>query len=158
MIFCDMDGVLVDFDGYFKKKYGIFPFEISKQDLWETVLQTKDYWLNLPKTADADILVNFLNQTGYTILTGLPSYGFDKAEKEKKAWLKKHYNKEHNIICCLSKDKPNYGCAKDILIDDRKNNIQNWQKMGGIGILHKSANETIKQLKQHIDNKKTLSI
>ncbi len=147
MIFCDMDGVLVDFDGEFKRKYGVFPFEISRTDLWETVLQTKDYWLNLPKTSDADLLIQFLNQTGYTILTGLPSYGFDKAEKEKRAWLKKHYNKEKDVICCLSKDKPQYGKAQDILIDDRENNIKNWEKMGGIGILHTSAQSTIQQLK-----------
>ena len=148
MIFCDMDGVLVDFDGAFIKKHGIPPYKLPRQELWQIVLDTENYWVNLPKRQDADTLVAFLKKYGFQILTGLPVYGFDKAEKEKRQWLKDNYGIEQGVICCLSKDKQNYGRAKDILIDDREPNIKNWEAMGGIGILHTSAEETIKRLKE----------
>ena len=35
-----------------------------------------------------------------------------------------------------------------ILIDDRKDNIEQWINAGGIGILHTSADDTITQLKK----------
>lgn len=148
MIFCDMDGVLVDFDKEFERNHGILPYQLPREELWQIVLDTENYWLNLPKLKDADKLVSYLNKHGFQILTGLPVYGYDKAEKEKRLWLKKHYGKEDGVICCLSKDKQNFGKPKDILIDDREPNIQRWEEMGGIGILHTSAEETIRKLKE----------
>ena len=148
MIYCDMDGVLVDFDGSFEKKYGVLPSTLPRQDLWQLVLDTKDYWINLPKCHDADLLIKYLKKFDFQILTGLPAYGFDKAEKEKRQWLKNNYGIEKGVICCLSKDKQNYGKPKDILIDDREKNINHWVEMGGIGILHTSAEDTISQLKK----------
>lgn len=148
MIFCDMDGVLVDFDREFERNHGILPYKLPREELWQIVLDTENYWVNLPKLSDADMLVEYLNKHGFKILTGLPSYGFDKAEKEKKQWLKNHYGIEDGVICCLSKDKQIYGKPKDVLIDDRPQNIERWVEMGGIGILHTSAEDTIRQLKE----------
>ena len=134
MIFCDMDGVLTDFDGEFERRFGMPPHAIPRPEL--------------SKTGGADKLVGYLNRFGFCILTGLPAYGYDKAEKEKRLWLKKHYNKEDGVICCLSKDKQNFGARQDILIDDLPANIARWEQMGGIGILHTSADETIRKLQE----------
>ena len=152
MIFCDMDGVLVDFNGAFQRKFGIAPSSLPREQLWEKVLNTENYWCNLPKAKNADKLVDCLNKYGFCILTGLPAYGYDKAEKEKRIWLKENYNKECDVICCLSKDKQNFGKKNDILIDDLEKNIQRWEEMGGIGILHTSAENTIKKLEELIKN------
>ena len=35
-----------------------------------------------------------------------------------------------------------------VLIDDRQKNIDAWEKAGGIGIVHESANKTINALKE----------
>ena len=35
----------------------------------------------------------------------------------------------------------------NVLIDDRQSNIDAWESEGGIGILHKNARDTIKELK-----------
>ncbi|MBP5699152.1 MAG: hypothetical protein J6W96_06470, partial [Alphaproteobacteria bacterium] len=59
-----------------------------------------------------------------------------------------NYGIVDGVICCLSKDKQKYGKPNDILIDDRPNNIEKWIKMGGIGILHTSAKETIRKLEE----------
>jgi len=148
MIFCDMDGVLVDFDGSFEKKHGILPYKLPREELWNIVTNTPNYWVDLPKLHDADLLMNYLKKFDFQILTGLPVEGFDKAEKEKKQWLKNNYGIVSGVICCLSKDKQNYGKARDVLIDDRAPNIEKWEAMGGIGILHTSAQKTIEKLKE----------
>ena len=149
MIYCDMDGVLVDFDESFKKKYGEYPYNIPREKLWEIVINTPNYWVNLPPQKDAHLLIEFLERHGFEILTGLPHYGFDKANIEKRQWIKNHIGKHVNVICCLSKDKQNYLHPNDILIDDREQNIQRWTEAGGIGILHTSAENTIQQLKKY---------
>lgn len=148
MIFCDMDGVLVDFDESFKAKYGAYPYLIPKEQLWKIVNSTPNYWVNLPEQKDAQILIRFLEKHGFEILTGLPHDGFDKANVEKRQWIKEHIGPYIKINCCLSKDKQNYIKDKDILIDDREPNIERWIEHGGIGILHKSAEDTISQLQQ----------
>lgn len=151
MIFCDMDGVLVDFDESFKSKYGDYPYNFPKERLWEIVITTPNYWVDLPKKKDAQKLIDFLEKNNFEILTGLPHYGFDKANIEKRQWIKKHIGSHVCVNCCLSKDKQNYIRTKgvDILIDDREPIIQKWIEAGGIGILHTSADETINQLKKY---------
>lgn len=148
MIFCDMDGVLVDFDGAFEKKHGVLPYKIPREELWEIVINTHNYWVNLPKMRDADKLIGYLKNFDFRILTGLPVYGYSKAQKEKTQWLKEQYGIVNGVICCLSKDKQKFGRPGDILIDDRENNILKWIEMGGVGILHTSADKTIQQLKK----------
>lgn len=148
MIFCDMDGVLADFDAGFKDKFGCLPDDISRRQLWKNVLTVENYWLNLPKMHDADILFNCLNKYGFTILTGIPPEDYARAEMEKRLWLKQNYNKENDVICCLSKDKYKFCKKCDILIDDLEKNVKMWEKAGGIGILHTSAADTINKLKE----------
>lgn len=146
MIYCDLDGVLADFDQAFKRETGKFPREVSRTELWETIGQIPNYWLSIRKTPDADMLLNWLSAHSYQILTGLPVTGYETAEEQKREWVKKHIGNEVFVNCCLSKDKPRY-CAKgDILIDDFEPNIREWEKAGGIGILHKNATDTIEKL------------
>ena len=44
--------------------------------------------------------------------------------------------------------KQQFSGENQILIDDRVDNIEQWKSKGGIGILHTSASDTIKQLKE----------
>jgi hypothetical protein len=47
-----------------------------------------------------------------------------------------------------AKDKKDLAEPNAILIDDRKDNIQQWIDAGGIGIRHISTESTIKQLQK----------
>ena len=149
MIFCDMDGVLVDFDEGYKQKFGVYPRTVERPKLWEIIINTPNYWLDLQPHKDAHILITFLEKHGFEILTGLPHYGYDKAEIEKRAWIKKYIGEHIKVNCCLSKDKQKYIKDRDILIDDWEPNIKRWTEAGGIGILHTSAEDTIQQLKKY---------
>lgn len=148
MIYLDMDGVIADFDGYFERLFGVLPRQIPATERWNKVNKTPNYWVDLPKTPEADILITHLKKYGFAILTGVPHLGCDKAKAQKRQWLKKHYGIEANIICCNSRDKANYCQVGDILIDDWPPNIERWIQAGGIGILHTSVEDTLEQLKR----------
>ena len=52
-----------------------------------------------------------------------------------------------NAVC--RKHKQNYCTGpEDILIDDREKTIREWRNLGGTGILHVSAEETLEELKK----------
>ncbi len=148
MIFCDMDGVLADFDFAFKDKFGIVSEGLTRKKKWGLVTSEENYWLNLPKMKDADVLFKYLSKFDFTILTGAPPEDYERAEAEKRLWMKMQYNKDDRFICCLGRDKCKYCKKFDILIDDLKHNIVAWEKKGGTGILHTSANDTIAKLKE----------
>ena len=44
--------------------------------------------------------------------------------------------------------KQNYAAPNHILIDDRADNINQWEAAGGIGILHTSTASTLTKLKE----------
>lgn len=153
MIYCDLDGVLADFNKAFQRLTGKLPHEVERKELWTTINNTPLYWYQLDKMPDADVLLSFLNKSPYQILTGLPASGYDKAEVEKRAWVKDKIDENLHVICCLSKDKPVYCQKGDILIDDYPSNIRAWEKAGGIGILHTDAQSTIQQLQTILSEK-----
>ena len=71
----------------------------------------------------------------------------------KMSWLKKNTKvKRSKINLVLREQKKKF--AKDdngnanILIDDYEKNIQEWERSGGIGVLHKNAPNTIRELKK----------
>lgn len=148
MIFCDLDGVLVDFQRQYFNVFGKNISLTTKVEEWSNISKVENYWLDMPKTKDADELLEYLSNYDYKILTGLPETGYEKAENEKSKWVENHLGADIDIICCLAKEKPLFGKPNDILIDDREKNINHWKKMGGIAILHKSARETIEELKK----------
>ena len=52
------------------------------------------------------------------------------------------------LILAYSYNKKDYADKNSILIDDYSKNIEQWRAAGGIGILHTSAEDTIKQLQK----------
>jgi hypothetical protein len=155
IIFCDMDGVLVDFDKGYEELTGKSTKHVKLQDkneFWNLLkrslkdkgLVEYDYWVNLPWMPDGQTLWDYIKPYSPYILTA-PS--MDPGSKQgKNEWvqrldgMKKIYFKPARFKQELSgKDR--------ILIDDRADTIDNWRSKGGIGILHTSAANTIKQLK-----------
>ena len=45
-------------------------------------------------------------------------------------------------------NKPDYASPTSILIDDYPKNIKEWENKGGIGIVHKSAEQTLRALEK----------
>lgn len=148
MIYCDLDGVLADFDGGYYNLFHIMPRTVERPYLWYQIEKLENYWLNLALMPDSDLLLNELKKHAFKILTGLPKIGFEKAETQKRQWVQKYIGEGVPVICTFSKDKALYCKGKeDILIDDWMPNIQDWQKAGGTGIFYRNAKQVLDELK-----------
>ena len=155
-IFCDMDGVLVDFDKGYKDLTGKDTKHHDVQDknefwrlldksLEEKGLEEYDYWVNLPWMPDGKLLWNYISPYKPYILTA-PS--LDPGSKiAKREWVERELPEAKNVYFRRAQLKPNFSGKNRILIDDREDTIESWIAQGGIGIHHTSAANTIEQLK-----------
>tara|TARA_Y100000310_G_scaffold123587_1_gene122347 strand:- start:7264 stop:7776 length:513 start_codon:yes stop_codon:yes gene_type:complete len=153
-IFCDMDGVITDFDkGYqdvsgnstdgYEEKYGAEAF-------WKPINDGGvKWWAELPWMPDGKKLWDFILPYKPTILSA-PARGED-CPKGKEIWIKRELG---DIPFIFEKDKYKYAQDNHILIDDTKKKIDAWVEHGGIGILHTSADKTIEELRNLLGNSK----
>ncbi len=150
-IYSDMDGVLTDFDKSFEKySKGIPPREyekkFGKEGFWELIDgQGKvGFWVGMPWMEDGKDYWNYIKDYDVELLSS-PSRS-QTSRLGKRLWVR---NNLPGIKLHLAQayNKQNYAEPNHILIDDRESNIEQWREAGGIGILHTSASDTIKQLK-----------
>ena len=152
-IFCDMDGVLTDFMNGIKKTHN--KKSVEQGDVDEVLLSdigtSKEWWVSLDPMPDAMKLWKYISKYEVQVLSACPSVcRDDKAViAGKKAWAKKHLKPSpYKVNIVQRRDKKNFARPNSILIDDHIKNINEWKSAGGIGILHKSTSNTIKQLKK----------
>jgi hypothetical protein len=153
-IYCDMDGVLADFDKRFKDlnpeklsaaqyqtKYGIEKF-------WSFIDEENKvkFWVGIPWIPDGKQLWDYIKDKQPTLLSA-PSRK-PASRLGKRLWVKNNIPGTPLILAAADK-KQNYSGRNKILIDDRLDNIEQWVSQGGIGILHTSAQDTIQQLKKY---------
>jgi 5'(3')-deoxyribonucleotidase len=155
-IFCDMDGVLVDFDKGYKDLTGVATHHANEQgknefwNLFNTSLEEKgipeyQYWVNLGWQPGGQELWNFIKPYKPYILTA-PTYNPESREG-KREWVQR-LDGMKNIYFRPAKSKSDFSGKNRILIDDRADTIDKWNAKEGIGILHTSAQSTIEKLKQ----------
>ena len=168
-IFCDLDGVLVDFDAGYEKLTGVKTHHADRQgsqhfwDLYRDSLKLKgisarEYWENLPWMPDGPKMWNYISGYNPYVLTA-PAVDFTIPKPEryrithnesmqgKTEWVKRLDNMKR-MYFAASSFKQQYSGQNKILIDDRQPTIDAWNSKGGIGIFHTSADNTIKQLQE----------
>jgi hypothetical protein len=149
-IYSDMDGVLTDFDKAFMEvSGGIFPSEyeknFGKDGFWKLIdAEGADFWEKMPWMSDGKTYWDYIKEYN-PILLSSPSRS-STSRLGKRLWVKNNLPGT-KLILAQAKDKQNYAQKDRILIDDRPSNIEQWRASGGVGILHTSASDTIKQLK-----------
>jgi len=169
-LYVDMDGVLVDFVRGVKLLTGIdWNAPVSRQEKLarnHRVFECPNFWENLPPTRDFHTLWNYVVPYEPHILTAVPrgingeppSESSQRYAREGKwIWCEKYLGipKDH-FHAVFREHKQNYATKienrnviSNILIDDTNQNIQEWMKNRGIGILHTSAADSISKLKLH---------
>jgi hypothetical protein len=150
-IFCDMDGVLCDFDAQFEHYYGILPREYANQKGSQLMKKAVDdigikYWSEMPWFPGAKQLWDYISDYSPIILTSPSS--FIHARAGKLQWISKNLDpKPQDIMFAQTGLKhevlSDFDPKRSILIDDFYRNTAPWQDSGGIGITHKSADKTI---------------
>ena len=150
-IYCDLDMVLVNFIKGADAAVGGSFVNASKDERWHKVNQVKGFWANLEWMPGAKRLYQFIARYDTHVLSAYT--GRDPTSKVgKMKWLAKNTDfKRSNINLVLRSQKQLYAKTDEkpnILIDDYKKNIGEWEAKGGIGILHTNVVKTISELKR----------
>ena len=150
IIYCDMDGVLVDFEKGYKDLTGTSTKQFPKGDnsFWQPISDAgAEFWATLPWMPDGKELWNYIKKYKPNILSSPSQDPSSKVGKE--AWLKMHLQGGYKKAYFYGRaNKQLFSDKNRILIDDLPNTISEWNAKGGIGILHTSAANTIKELKK----------
>lgn len=145
-LFVDMDGVLADFDTGHELVFGRRTDKAADDVDWAAVRGVPDFYLNLPPMPDMPDLWTYIAPFRPIVLTGVPT-SIAEAPENKRAWIKKHFGSDVEVRCCRSKEKYLHAAPGDILIDDWEKYRSLWIAQGGIWITHRTAAETIGELK-----------
>lgn len=161
IIYIDLDGVMADF-GKASTKYLGKPFSqntLSKEEnetMWNTLRKVDRFFFNLEPMPYLEELLSAIKATGcrHQVLTAIPRRSsFPNADVDKIEWSAKHLGPEIVVkLAASGREKWKHCIAGDIIIDDRKDIIDDWITKGnGIGIWHTgSPTTTIAQLNNHV--------
>ena len=150
IIYCDMDGVIADFDKRFTDLSGMSPNQYEQkygiEQFWNFIDNEIGvrFWVGIPWMQDGKQLWEYIKKYKPTLLSA-PSRN-NESRLGKRLWVKKHIPGAKLVLASRA-NKQDYAKPNAILIDDRPDTIIEWENKGGIGILHKSAEETIQKLK-----------
>jgi hypothetical protein len=151
-IYCDMDGVLADFE---KGVADMIGGKFNDKRWPELPL---DFFHRLEPMPDAKKLWGFIGKYDPFILTAIPRSSRGsisaRATEDKTRFMKRWFGVGKDKMYPVQRvNKANFAMdgrdsRPNLLIDDHIKNIQAFQKAGGIGVRHTSASDTIKQLKE----------
>ena len=150
-LYCDMDGVLADFETRFEQySDGLttdeYRDEFGISAFWELVNgEGVGFWVGIPWMSDGKALFDYIKPNLFSLLSAPSSENSSRLGK--RLWVKNKIPGT-KLILASAKNKQNYSEEGAILIDDREDTIREWDSRGGIGILHTSAGSTIQQLQK----------
>lgn len=158
-IFTDLDGVLANFskgvERFFDEVHNEDRYEDDpayRKRMWDAIREYHkdggELWYELDLMPDAMKLWDYVKDHKPEILsaTGDPKYN---AEDQKRRWVKEKICPKVKVnIVRKAADKHKFADENHILIDDKEKAIKPWKDAGGIGIIHTSAANTIKELKK----------
>ena len=160
-IYFDMDGVLADFE---KGVREILRMEPQPQNgersaelddlMWEMMRKVDHFYDRLDLMPGAkEMFDRVYGKYGdrCEILTGVPreERGIVDAVPDKIAWSHRLLSKDVKVHTVCRKHKIQFSTGPEaVLIDDREKTIKEWRELGGTGILHVSAEQTLKELEE----------
>ena len=155
-IYCDMDGVLCDFAKGVERVIGksITQWSYgSKSEKWDKIKATPKFWHTLPWENGGKQLWSFISKYKPHILSAYVEESFDpNCIPGKSHWARTNLGiAPGNVNLVKRVQKQNYAKVAGqpaILIDDYKKNTDQFTAKGGIGILHTSTSNTIRELKK----------
>ncbi len=159
-IYFDMDGVLADFDRGVRELCGMEAQDQGMRSpamddlMWEEIKKIDHFYDRLdlmPGAKEMFDAVYGVYGDRCEILTGIrkEKRGIVTAAEDKISWMKRILSDKVKVNICYRAEKIDRCTGPEtVLIDDLKKNIDEWQEAGGTGILHVSAEETMKEMKK----------
>lgn len=146
-LYVDMDGCLTSFDSAVRAIGGEAGLadnatEEQKMDMYRKIdAAGLSFWADMPWKKDGKKLWSVI-RVFYPVLLTSPGK-FVYAIRGKQEWVRRELP---GTQLFFSNSKEDYAERDSVLIDDMEKNIVSWREARGIGILHKSAEDTERQL------------
>ncbi len=151
-LYCDLDGVLADFEGEIKKITGKYPDELlDRSDVYRIMTITPRFFRYLSWTDDGEELWSNISYL-YPIILTARATSVRTCIEDKVDWCAEKLGPEIPIkIVNSTMDKIHHCLPGDILIDDRIKLQEGWINRGGV-FLHYQNNrlETLERLCEYI--------
>jgi hypothetical protein len=141
-IYCDMDGVLCDFESQFEHYFGTSVKEYESEKGSKGLENAVDsaglaFWSRMPWTPGGKHLWDKIGKFQITILSAPGKFKY--AKEGKKIWIQEHLRpqpikvifRESGLKHTILANKSPEEVAKSVLIDDYGKNLRPWQEMGG---------------------------
>jgi 5'(3')-deoxyribonucleotidase len=151
IIFCDLDGVLADFEQGVINRFNKRPDELQPGLMWGVINKSTSFFETLPWMPKGRKLWEQIKQYDPIILTGI-TRGSTVAE-QKRRWCARELGPDVHVITCSTKDKPKFCIPNSVLIDDRINNLNAWTSKGGKFILYdlQNSDKIIERIHRQMD-------
>lgn len=168
MIYLDMDGVIADFFAAIEDEFGVDHWkDIDFKEQAFSKLKNTDFFNRIPEFQTSGALVAlvkeyaFSNDTDWGICSSPLRGDPYNSSYWKRVWLERKGYMPKVSNCIFTSNKHKYAWSeldrkRNILIDDKLENVMRWQQAGGIGIRYQ-ANEDdffeylVPQLKDALD-------
>lgn len=157
-IYFDLDGVLADFDCGVEEIAGInrnganANSNVNDDDMWLAIAKVPNFYSKLELMPRAKTLFDTVYKMygeRVEILTGIPKpkRNILTVAQDKVNWVHRMLGPNVKVNTVLREEKKNFCTGEDcILVDDLQKNIDDWEALGGIGILYISAETTLEKL------------
>lgn len=148
-IYCDMDGVLCDFDERFEYFYGVLPREYYSDKgikAFENAINKAgiEFWSKMKWMPGGKELWSIIGKYNPYILTSPSNFMYSK--EGKREWVKNNLNPQPKKILFAQTGSKHFKMITDpknsMLIDDYWINLSPWKQLGGIAVTHKDINKT----------------
>eukprot|EP00592_Proboscia_alata_P011588 CAMPEP_0194386840 /NCGR_PEP_ID=MMETSP0174-20130528/88772_1 /TAXON_ID=216777 /ORGANISM="Proboscia alata, Strain PI-D3" /LENGTH=243 /DNA_ID=CAMNT_0039176429 /DNA_START=298 /DNA_END=1029 /DNA_ORIENTATION=- len=174
-IFCDLDGVLCDFEEGVKRIFnGRGTKQVSTSQMWSGINRTHGFYAKLPWTRDGRQLWDAIRPLNPDILTGVAQMkstrghkvqwctrelgvsdinhidmsGLKQAHQLVNGRSRRYGDNIVNVITCWSRNKHCESKRGAILIDDREDLGIKWVEKGGVFVHHTCTSNTLEKLKK----------
>jgi 5'(3')-deoxyribonucleotidase len=151
-IFLDLDGVFADFYTRSTEAIGAEWETVHPSVAWAALEAIPHFFLQLEVLPGSLRIYQALKHHGdkLEVLTAIPrpTGNLATAREDKKAWVARYMSaklKVNTITGGVNKYK--FATPGAVLIDDLERNLVEWEKHGGIGVLHTDVESTLKKLK-----------
>lgn len=138
IVFCDLDGVLADFEQGIINVTQKTSKELRPSFMWSMIHSSVDFFENLPWMPKGRDLWTQIRRYNPIILTGVPSSNKQITE-QKMRWCARELGPDVEVITCASKNKSHYCLRGSILIDDRPDNMKPWTLKDGKFVLYEES-------------------
>jgi len=152
IIFCDLDGVLANFEQGVINRFKKPPDQIKPAIMWGVINKSNTFFDTLPWMPRGRDLWEGIKKYDPIILTGIPNGA--TASEQKRRWCARELGPDIHVITCATKEKPRFCINGSLLIDDRTDNLNAWNSKGGKFILYDEefTDDIIERINKYMDD------